>query len=702
MSTDNNYKPSTLLRTVKASAVKSATFATSHETESMPMDERYWSTKFGLCNRKKNAQQNKVNRKNGPILLTFASQSAGSSIVSHICFELRKQAPYPVAIVSGPRVALYGGSIQSDFHRALSRHTHNIGGGNNAYRKQIQSEENDLFLSTLSPAQLKGMNRKLPSLKPDRSISTGGNPAHCAAYRPGDGRLMAVGCDGGIVKVCDTKSRATLRTFQTPSNTTTVRSVGWLPNGQKIWSAGDDARLTIWDLSSTSLSGNKPVVTFKGHGDAIRNVVLAQHVQEKKKHTIAITASYDHTIRVWDLTPFASVNNDNKNSKENAVGIESMEELSVMNHGAPVESLLLLPPTEDDKLLIVSAAATTMKLWNPLTGTCLANIPTKHSKTITSMCLASIIRNNILVKDETTGKEVETKVFHKRLITASLDGLIRIHSLDELYSPLSSSTNNNSNGSDIVSKHRSQKTQSYNIPFVHGVRTSKVITAIAMSPCNTRLIIGSTDGYITVRQRAKYIPPHASGKKKRDQSELIPVPKPGTYAYFMRGANINANVLAGNDDHVLIHEKKRRLTKFDKHLKEFSYVEALDEALNTKEPQSVMAVLEELGKRRGLLIALSNRDEETLEPILAFTSTFIARPRYTNTLIGVTHMLCDIYSHVIGQSETIDEYFKRLKKFVSDECRSQKTLLGIVGQIDAIMYAAELQESQMRMMENDE
>jgi len=665
------------------------------------MDEHYWTSKFGLCNKKKNAQS-KVNRKNGPVSLTYASPSAGSAIVSHICFEPRKQTPYPVAIVSGPRVALYGGSIQSDFHRALSRHTHNIGGGGNTYRKQLQSEENDLFLSSSSADELKGMNRKLPVLKPDRGINTGGNPAHCAAYRPGDGRLMAVGCDGGIVKVCDTKSRATLRTFQTPSNTTTVRSVGWLPNGQRIWSAGDDARLTIWDLSSTSISGNKPVVTFKGHGDAIRNVILTQHVQENKNRILAITASYDHTIRVWDLTPFAADSSKKTNKKERTVAFESLEELSVMNLGAPVESLLLLPPTNQDELLIVSAGGTSMKLWNPLTGTCLATIPSKHLKTITSMCLATMIRNNILVKDETTGKEVETKMYHKRLITASLDGLIRIHSLDELYPPLSSSVNNSSGNSDIVSKKRSQKTPNYNIPFVHGVKTTKAITAIAMSPCNTRLIIGSTDGYVTVRQRARWVPPHVSGNKKRDLSELIPIPKPGTYAYFMRGANINANVLAGNDDHVLIHEKKRRLSKFDKHLKEFSYAEALDEALNTKDPQSVMAVLEELGKRRGLLIALSNRDEETLEPILAFTSTFIARPRYTNTLIGVTHMLCDIYSHVIGQSETIDEYFKRLKKFVSDECRSQKTLLGIVGQIDAIMYAAELQESQMRMMQDEE
>ncbi len=39
---------------------------------------------------------------------------------------------------------------------------------------------------------------------------------------------------------------------------------------------------------------------------------------------------------------------------------------------------------------------------------------------------------------------------------------------------------------------------------------------------------------------------------------------------------------------------------------------------NKQRPRDVVAVLEELGKRRGLTVALANRDEELLEPILSF------------------------------------------------------------------------------------
>ena len=104
--------------------------------------------------------------------------------------------------------------------------------------------------------------------------------------------------------------------------------------------------------------------------------------------------------------------------------------------------------------------------------------------------------------------------------------------------------------------------------------------------------------------------------------------------------------------------------------------------------KKIIAVMEELGRRKGLMNALSNRDEETLEPLLAFTSQFIANPKYTPTLIGVANQLCDVYSQIFGQSDTIDEYFEKLHIQIKNECRSQSTLLQLIGQIDAVMYSA--------------
>jgi len=305
------------------------------------------------------------------------------------------------------------------------------------------------------------------------------------------------------------------------------------------------------------------------------------------------------------------------------------------------------------------------KLWNPLTGSLLYNIPTQHNKTITSLCYSTAITN------------FPTMKIHHRLLTSSLDGLIRIHALDSLYAT----------SEDEI-----------DIPFVFGMKVPNQtnITAMAMSPCQTRLVIGTSTGHLIIHQRAKYVIPTT---KKRPLKQ----PKAGTYAYFMRGVHAPPNKNnSATDDHIVITDKKRRLTKFDRSLKTFSYADALDEALNSRDPKPVLAVLEELGKRKGLLIALSNRDEETLEPILAFITMFIARPQYSSVLIGVAHLLCDIYSSILGQSDVIDEYFTRLQTYVQQECTSQKTLLQIVGQIDAILYTAYQQEKEDSQQYEDE
>jgi UTP15 C terminal len=68
---------------------------------------------------------------------------------------------------------------------------------------------------------------------------------------------------------------------------------------------------------------------------------------------------------------------------------------------------------------------------------------------------------------------------------------------------------------------------------------------------------------------------------------------------------------------------------------------------------------------RGLLIALGGRDEASLEPLLAFLARHIANPKYASLLIDVAHAVADTYSSVLGESEGINELFKRLNKQAS-------------------------------------
>jgi U3 small nucleolar RNA-associated protein 15 len=588
-----------------------------------------------------------------------------------------------MAVVAGPRVSLYGGSQTSSLLRALARPT----------KANKQQQEFTLF------------GEKDGSVKPDRNLSTGGYPAFHASYHV-DGRLIAMGCDEGLIKICDTTSRATLRTFSTSGKKGNsksgypIRSVGWISDDSKltkssstqsankklIWSAGDDAILRIWDLTGAVGTGgigdaSHPVAVMKGHGDSIRSCVYVSNLnsttnhQENNSSSFLISGSYDHTIRVWDLQNLSSTT-----SQDNIDG-NTHRCTSIMNHGCPVECLLAIYPKSHIHTtpLIMSAGGTTIKLWNPLTGACISTIQTKHSKTITSLCSLSIIRgedDTQITSDDSNPSS--RKVVAHRLMSAGLDGLIRIYSLDGFF------TNNNHND-DTETKHKKSPPSSINIPYLHGVKTPHPITTLTMSPDCTKLAIGTSTGLVTIRQRSKYVP--QGFKRKQDERSK---PQPGTYSYFMRGANAQADA----DDHLVILQKKQKLHKYDLKLKQFRYGDALDEALDNRDPRGIAAVLEELGRRRGLIQALSNRDEETLEMILAFTVGFISNPKYTPLLIGVANILCDIYADVLGQSDTIDEYFEKLHMHVRNECRAQKSLLQLVGQIDAVMYAAEVQNSE--------
>jgi U3 small nucleolar RNA-associated protein 15 len=98
--------------------------------------------------------------------------------------------------------------------------------------------------------------------------------------------------------------------------------------------------------------------------------------------------------------------------------------------------------------------------------------------------------------------------------------------------------------------------------------------------------------------------------------------------------------------------------------------------------------VEELCRRSGLAIALSNRDEETLEPLLSFVARYISNPRYARLLIQVSDSLLDLYSSVIGHSDAIDELFLKLCKHVKGEVTFQRQVMKCLGALDGIISVA--------------
>jgi U3 small nucleolar RNA-associated protein 15 len=584
--TTNSFKSSSSLQTKRYTA---SSVTLGQKGLSDPNEARYWTQKLGL-----GSSQYDTSKRRFAHARSVTLTPVRSAIVHQVLFgpPLGSKHP-PLAVISGPRVNLYGTSASSAFNKALSRHT-------------------------ISPLG--------NSVDPDRQVQTGGHLALCGSFR-NDGRLLAVGTEFGEVRVCDVTMRATLSTFC--AGRLPIRSIEWLRNGQYILAGGDDGVARIWNLSSTEKE--KPMLTLVGHGDVIRCTALWQENQANTTEwkQLAMTGSYDHTIRVWN------VQDVDKGTKEDRC-------LAVLSHGAPVEAMCMMK-SEDPKVPVwlLSAGGTTIKVWNPVTGQCLSTVSTQHRKTITS--LLAVIRSDI-------DDDNKSKTLTWRILTSSLDGLLQFHSWDAATGMLE---------------------------HMYSTKVGDSITSVAVDRSGNRLAIGTTTGEVVVKMRG---PSTISKKRRRD-------PIAGTYAFFQRG--MNADVEEG-DYKVTTEGKKGKLRSFDLALKRFRYGDALDDALATRRPRDVVAVLEELGKRRGLTAALANRDEELLEPILSFTIRYINRPHFTSLLVGIAYKLIDIYGDVAGQSETIDELFAKLKTEVGNECKAQKSLLRLVGQIDAIMTTSEM------------
>lgn len=568
------------------------------------------------------------------------------AVVSSICFDEstnnnttseQTMKPRAFAVASGPRVLLYGIGASHAINRALDR-------------------SNSATLQTTSKI-----------ITADRQISSAEGPAYCSSYRH-DGRLLAFGGSNGTVRVCDTKTRATLKSFQihkkhsksNKTSSTSIRTVAWMnQNPRQIASGGDDAILRLWDFGQ-----DKPVLTLGGHGDAIRSVVSLADGRR------LVTGSYDHSLRVWDVSNAKAADIDNDSTRSTAAMKMNMkmEEddrcLAVLDHGAPVEALLVIPGAAG---FIASAGGTSLKIWD-LTSGRIVHQTSQHSKTITSMCLAHNcgVGSTVASDSDSDGNGSQRQT---RLLTGGLDGQVKVYEM--------------SMGA-LKCLHGHKMGGNNNTP----------VTALAMSQDGVRLIIGCSDGTFSVRQRPN--PLLTLTLQQQSQLRLVEqgrAPMAGTYRHSMRVANANMdphydyavkNILSASN------AKTRKLNRFDKCLKQFRYADALDQALATKHPESVSVVLEELAKRQGLERALSNRDEHELEPIMSFTLRYITQPKYAQLLIRVCNVLCDIYGPVMGRSTLVDDLFEKLRKHVKREIQVQSNLLSLLGQIDTVISVATL------------
>ena len=117
-------------------------------------------------------------------------------------------------------------------------------------------------------------------------------------------------------------------------------------------------------------------------------------------------------------------------------------------------------------------------------------------------------------------------------------------------------------------------------------------------------------------------------------------------------------------------------------------------ALDSKNPEVVLSVIEELVERDALCIALGNRDEDEAIKLFDFLIWKLPDHRYSQVLLEVARISLNMYAGVVGLSDRFDnKLFNQLNILVNEQIELQKGLLELSGQIDMVTRLASLRRN---------
>jgi len=414
-----------------------------------------------------------------------------------------------------------------------------------------------------------------------------------------------------------------------------VYSGSFRHDGKLLIAGGENGTVQLFDVNTRSV-----LREFKEHAGSV------QVTKFLLDDLHAVSGSDDKSVRCWDIATGQHIAVFNEHQDYVRCGVTSQTSKDIfitgsydhwlkvwdlrsqgsilsMDHGAPVECVQIFPTGG----ICISAGSNIIKVWDILGGGRLLAGFSNHQKTITSICF--------------DGE-------HRRLLSGSLDRHVKIYDI-----------------------------QDYTV--VHSMDYPSPILSLGVSPDDTHLVAGMSNGFLSIKYRLK-----------QDAEEQTPTRRKltaGTYRYFVRGRNFQPQ----EDDFIVSAPRRHQMTEHDKLLRKFDYSKALDSVLR-KPPRGraplLYSLFQELIRRKGLRQALAGRDEESLVPILYFLIRSINNPRYTVLLTDVANTVLDIYGPVFGQSEKVDQLFTKLRNKIESEINFQQKGFELLGTLDTLFAAA--------------
>ncbi|GLB33858.1 putative WD40 repeat-like protein [Lyophyllum shimeji] len=303
---------------------------------------------------------------------------------------------------------------------------------------------------------------------------------------------------------------------------------------------------------------------------------------------------------------------------------------------APVEQVLMFP----SGTAALSSAGPIIRVWDLVAGGRCIRALSNHQKTVTALAF-----------DANAG----------RVLTGALDQMVKVYD---------------------VSTYK----------VVHTMRYPAPILCLAISPDETHLVAGMSDGTLSVRRR----------QTKATDATLADPLRGGTFESFLGASlpSVGRGVVRGKaqskplgsvDELRVESRRTKRLRDFDKFLKSFKYSAALDSVLRKQvPPTTTFSLIQELIHRDGLRTALSGRDDVLLEPVLRLLLKYVTDPRFGEMVCDVAGIVIDMYSPILGQSPLIDSLFLRLRKKVATEIQFQKDLVKTKAALNMVFSAMSL------------
>eukprot|EP01062_Namystynia_karyoxenos_P056493 TRINITY_DN47463_c0_g1_i1.p1 TRINITY_DN47463_c0_g1~~TRINITY_DN47463_c0_g1_i1.p1 ORF type:complete len:569 (+),score=175.19 TRINITY_DN47463_c0_g1_i1:99-1805(+) len=246
-----------------------------------------------------------------------------------------------------------------------------------------------------------------------------------------------------------------------------------------------------------------------------------------------------------------------------------------------------------------------------------------------------------------------------------------------------------------------------NYVTVHTMSFAEPVFAVAISPCSSCLAVGTLEGTLHLRSRARgeaFRFDTTEPEEERLYDGLGWV-RP-RLSYVVPRPLQSARYGAREEDCVVEKVHRGALAGYDRHFQRFNYAKALDDALSNRQTDRSRhnlfhSVLEELVRRNGLRVALSGRSAPQLLPILELVHWGITDPRHCALYSAVLELILEIYHPVIHESREVLRRLIAITSKVQNHCAALQDLLPVRGTMDALLEQGEVRALKRRRVTAD-